>query len=517
MSSASVTSASRGIGLAASTVSGRSSALGIYDKWKSYIDESWTSIKAELETYRSLSDGNEQIGDVIKRELLGFSVWIVNEDIKQRGNAAKDLGSTSLMQYFGQVKEVMRDAFPDLPIWKDHDVEGQWYNVLRQSTSTGVNRRLHQSDDNTPSIKVRPMVRRLDQDLCCLRQRLETGDWEGVWKNCKGRDLENMCEQLLDFPLGIDAPCEYRAVLIALYLAGARGGEPKFFKWNTLWWDDFYQCAMGLWTQIKVLNQKDVPFVSDHDSWAFDFYHAMGCYGIEGGFYRSDPTDVKNAYIFRQFVDVGADSVASKITTLMKKLTDEKLKDITSSRGIRRGFNSFLAAHLNIHEDMQRSLGGFARADNSEKYTMDLPALILPPARALTNWPNTQERVYPPSLNALLALQTDADKVAKFAEKLFVVSVPELKPGGRLESMTKTMVASLIMYHPEVSKRYPNGNMVVETLRNAARDVGIGDEGLMVRTLIYLCYITCTTCVDRRINLTQLFFTYSYLCFTAMV
>lgn len=126
----------------------------------------------------------------------------------------------------------------------------------------------------------------------------------------------------------------YRAVLIALYLAGARGGEPKFFKWNTLWWDDFYQCAMGLWTQIKVLNQKDVPFVSDHDSWAFDFYHAMGCYGIEGGFYRSDPTDVKNAYIFRQFVDVGADSVASKITTLMKKLTDEKLKDVTSSRGV---------------------------------------------------------------------------------------------------------------------------------------------------------------------------------------
>ena len=93
-------------------------------------------MKAELDTYRTLSDGNEQIGDMIKKELLGFSIWIVNEDIKQKGRTDKDLGSSSLMQYFGQVKEVMRDAFPDLLIWKDHDETGQWYNVLRQSTST---------------------------------------------------------------------------------------------------------------------------------------------------------------------------------------------------------------------------------------------------------------------------------------------------------------------------------------------------------------------------------------------
>ena len=82
---ASVTSASRGLGLAPKTIGGRASALAIYDKWKSYVDESWASMKAELDTYRTLSDGNEQIGDMIKKELLGFSMWIVNEDVKQKG------------------------------------------------------------------------------------------------------------------------------------------------------------------------------------------------------------------------------------------------------------------------------------------------------------------------------------------------------------------------------------------------------------------------------------------------
>ena len=102
--------------------------------------------------------------------------------------------------------------------------------------------------------------------------------------------------------------------------------------------------------------------------------------------------------------------------------------------------------------------------------------------------------MYPPSLDALLALRVDADKVAKFAAKLFVVSVPELKPGGRLESLTKTMVASLIMYHPEMSERFPNGNLVVETLNNAAADVGLRDGGLMVSDYVHFLHMRTCEC-----------------------
>ena len=134
MSSSAVTSTARGIGLSNRTVGGRASAIGIYDKWKSVLDESWETKKTELESYRRLSDGAEQMGDLIKLELTGLSIWLVNEDIKQRNNADKDLGRTSLMQYFSQIKEVMKDAFPDLPIWINHDEPGQWYNILRTST-----------------------------------------------------------------------------------------------------------------------------------------------------------------------------------------------------------------------------------------------------------------------------------------------------------------------------------------------------------------------------------------------
>ena len=89
-------------------------------------------MKAELDTYRTLSDGNEQIGDMIKKELLGFSMWIVNEDIKQKGRTDKDLGSSSLMQCFGQVKEVVRDAdvtlapSPLMLVYRSNDDDKQW-------------------------------------------------------------------------------------------------------------------------------------------------------------------------------------------------------------------------------------------------------------------------------------------------------------------------------------------------------------------------------------------------------
>jgi hypothetical protein len=53
-----------------------------YNKWKSILDESWETKKAELESCRSLPDGDEQMGDIIKLELTGLSIWIVNEDIK---------------------------------------------------------------------------------------------------------------------------------------------------------------------------------------------------------------------------------------------------------------------------------------------------------------------------------------------------------------------------------------------------------------------------------------------------
>jgi hypothetical protein len=76
MSGSGVTSTARGIGLANKTVGGRASAIGIYNKWKSVLGESWDTMKAELESYRHLSDGDEQIGDLIKRELTGFSIWI---------------------------------------------------------------------------------------------------------------------------------------------------------------------------------------------------------------------------------------------------------------------------------------------------------------------------------------------------------------------------------------------------------------------------------------------------------
>ena len=143
------------------------------------------------------------------------------------------------------------------------------------------------------------------------------------------------------------------------------------------------------------------------------------------------------------------DRVTGKVTGVIKKLTDTATKKFNKAKGIRKGANTFMAASPNVVEDEHRMLGGFARQDNSESYVTSVAAITMRPAQTLAGWPNADasKRVYPPDLDAVGA--GNAHKIGQLISRLYVISVPELKPGGPLEMLTKTMTAALIMYHPD--------------------------------------------------------------------
>ena len=50
-----------------------------------------------------------------------------------------------------------------------------------------------------------------------------------------------------------------------------------------------------------------------------------------------------------------------------------------------------------------------------------------------------------------------------------------------------------------MSNRFPNGNLVVETLHNAAVAIGIGDSGLMVSDCMYLVCMLAALHVSIRL------------------
>lgn len=121
-------------------------------------------------------------------------------------------------------------------------------------------------------------------------------------------------------------------------------------------------------------------------------------------------------------------------------------------------------------------LSGHSRGDTTDSYVQSLPCLTMVPARAIAEWPNPNEMVYPPTLDALGA--ANVQNVAKFIHGLFYIApqLTDLRSGGRLTMLIQTALASIIMYHPQMEADHPNGNTIVEKVNAAAASAGISSE-----------------------------------------
>ena len=138
---------------------------------------------------------------------------------------------------------MMKERYGSLDIWTDH--EKVWYSDMRKRLKTGISRRLLDDNVNVNDLDTRPVVRRLKPSFLHLthRQAANGTSWEGYWESFEGRDLVSMMKQLIrgDVP-NCDNPFEWRLILVTLYLAGGRGGEPKHMKYNKMAWDEYFCC-----------------------------------------------------------------------------------------------------------------------------------------------------------------------------------------------------------------------------------------------------------------------------------
>ena len=73
-----------------------------------------------------------------------------------------------------------------------------------------------------------------------------------------------------------------------------------------------------------------------------------------------------------------------------------------------------------------------------------------------------------------------------FVEKLFMVSVPAFKPRGDLRPILEICAASLIQYHPDVTKECGTINVISSTLSEVAQKVHLSDVWCVNRSPKYV-------------------------------
>jgi hypothetical protein len=454
--SASAIATAASVGLATKTKKGRMSA---WERFEEYQNDRQEDIFLEIQ------ECNDDVKcDVIKERLIGFAHWLVDHPLEKRTKPGESLGAASVKQYFGQVKEELKDRTPQLQIWVDHE-EG-WYSELRSNLGNGVERRLHRGEEDYKDPDCRAL------HIRCSVGKLRMSDRHFLGR--KGADLESIVKNILSLnsKTKITAYRDRVLLLITFYGVG-RGGEAKFLKWREFCWDDYFQNLEGVWTRMKTLFQHVVSFQCCRLGYLCDLYHAFGCYfAVEDGLHRLDHTTdarkKRDRYIFPHLWEISDATVARNLTALIRAHSDSCFKVLNQSRSLRVGANTELAMHPDVSPEQQRIAGGFAAGNNSELYTRMNPDLCLPAATALAQWPRATEQVYPPSFECVLSCNALSwDSFQKFTNQLYIIKVDEFTLDGKLRSFLDTCTASLVMYYPDMLHDFGGVNAVVRKLTNS--------------------------------------------------
>ena len=201
--------------------------------------------------------------------------------------------------------------------------------------------------------------------------------------------------------------------------------------------------------------QQSIYFQGYCDGYLCNIYHSMGCFfAVEDGLLCLDSRIPRiNRAVYPDLKNVTTDTVASHMTTLRHAHLAPELKQRNQSRSIQVGSNTTLAMHPDVLLEEQRNAGGFKSGYNTDLYTRMNSKLGMTAANALASHKN----------ESLVGL-VDGNGLDHLESKLYVVSVPQFKPGRELRPFLQTATAKLIMEHPNMIKDFGRNNKMVKKL-----------------------------------------------------
>ena len=413
------------------TIRGRASAMRCFQK---FLTDSNCDLDADLD----VAEDDEARGEVVISYILDFSSWLKKNSVGAQGKD-KALSNDTIGEYFGQVKETIKDKTQQLTIWENH--EELWYSKLLLSVKNAYSSNVLEGDMPNRDPTCRAIHLKCTDGKLLQMQR--------EWLDSQGADIDSIIKSLLQGEFNNRHCHEERLKILMVYYVVGRGGELKFLRHDNNTWDYYAHCLQSIVTRLKTRSQHPfwiqcTPFAETN--YRVDFLHAFGSWASVGdGLFRMDENANGAKFWFPEMRTQKNEKIARDITSLIKKHVAKCLLSSTSSRGIRVGANTELAMSRDISNEEQRQATGHSHLINTEIYVRMNPNMGIPASLALASWENVKKIVHPPTLEAL---PLDANEVEALLDELFTVSIAEYRKGGSMRVLLRFSAASLIMYHP---------------------------------------------------------------------
>jgi len=401
----------------------------------------------------------------------------------------------TLLGYYGNIHTDIKARFPKHPDFQAGDPT--WYPEKRAKFQRECDRfQLHLK--NTENLvfgqtQSHPLYRDCRSDR--RTQFWEEDDVEDAWHFSKTEltphdvisqiDLISLNKNAIRYydPFTNDKTMEQAFLMNMDYLAAARGGEPKFLKYPQVYYDPHFQVFVFLKFESKTLKAgKETPMVPDHSSPYPCFYHSYGRFICLGKGLRRTEEDVKDGSLNTVFPKLNkgksggaADKLTTAIQDLMPKGMDKETKKLWSSKSCRQGAITTMARHPNLGIFEVTGRSGHSVGNVVDFYNANDLKASLPGALVLAGHPNPFSNSYLPRFEILGSCMKDMyyKFVLACADP---IDVEVLKPGNKLFHLVVTSVASLVMWHNQVTKDLGLGNAISVFLRTKAREVGLHDS-----------------------------------------
>jgi hypothetical protein len=261
-----------------------------------------------------------------------------------------------------------------------------------------------------------------------------------------------------------------------------RGGEPKFLTYAKMYYEHRYSMLYGLWFQLKQVTTVPTCFTNDYEYPETCVEHAFGSFFcVEDGLARAgnpfaNPNSAearKASYVFQQYHAMNDSSVTQKVTNRLKSIVPASLKHVVTSKCLRIGSSTSLAADPAVTYDESIFRGGWSTGTSRDYYVWILLYALIAPMMSLAGHPDPKAMPYPPRLNALPFHLHEL--VQTYISFLYVINVPFFLPGQKLRPMLEECTAVLIMHFPYALRKYGREDKLNTKMIEAAMYAKLGD------------------------------------------
>jgi hypothetical protein len=137
--------------------------------------------------------------------------------VSQDNKTGKSVSSESIIQYYGRVKEKLKNKFPNNDLW----AEETWYTKIKNDLKTAILRRQITGAEDYKDPKCRAIYKHVEPTFVRATVRSIPG-----WDKVAGADLEGICHSLIKSALRAgDQNFTMRCYLVVTALGVGRGGE----------------------------------------------------------------------------------------------------------------------------------------------------------------------------------------------------------------------------------------------------------------------------------------------------